>query len=235
MPSSRVAPARTADEDWLAYIYNQLGVSRGRGSALDKLRDRVDFITFNYDRSLEAWIRHCLINDEGKSSEQAGEMLRRFRIVHPHGRIGSQEYGEPVPAKDLRRAAEELHLIFESNVTEGREYVEARRLLQLADDVCFVGFGYHRDNILRLGISAEWPKGTHRAGIPEEDVLDMERKKIPNVYGTTLGLTKEEIQRAQSHFEYDIQPQFRPELNNLTSAKFFRSHEVMDRILEADS
>jgi len=54
--------------------------------------NKINIITFNYDRSLEHFLYKSLQNKYGIDIYKAGEILRKINIVHVHGMLGKLPY-----------------------------------------------------------------------------------------------------------------------------------------------
>jgi hypothetical protein len=175
----RESPERLfADEgDWLGYLYNRIP-----NPLRELVSETVSFLTFNYDRSLEHFLFSALSNGFGADEETCIEALKKIPIVHLHGSLGRL----PWQAKDLFRPYEAIpdaHAleiastgikIVHDDITDGRDadFALAKDLLERAKQVYFLGFGYDRTNMQRLGIA------------------QLEERKC---YGTGLGLTGREL------------------------------------------
>lgn len=160
-------------------------------------KNAVSFITFNYDRSVEAYLSMALQARYHKSEADVADMLSTIPIVHVHGHLGIlpwqkyaaernkvhygldncplvktndpvREYDSTVNPAMIREAAKGIKIIFE-DMDETPEFCYARKLIQRAEIIYFLGFGYNRTNMRRLGISAD--------------------KRQPTAEGTGLGLT----------------------------------------------
>jgi hypothetical protein len=137
---------------WYEYFFNKLNA---RFEEFEK--NSVSVLTFNYDRSLEQYLITALRNAYGKTSEECAEKLRSLPIVHLYGQLGELpsmsgegiEYGAPVNTQNLTRSAEAIQIIHE-DVKDKPQFQRAYELLQNADRICFVGFGYDETNLQRL-------------------------------------------------------------------------------------
>jgi len=78
-------------------------------------------------------------------------------IVHVHGQLGSLDknsghyigFEGKVTPKIIERCIPEIKIVHE-NVSETPEFIIARSLLQDAERICFLGFGYAEKNVQRL-------------------------------------------------------------------------------------
>lgn len=116
-------------------------------------------ITFNYDRSLEAYLHsryHARCSDKGISWEDSwAELQEQLPIIHVHGMLGSYPkipYEEKL--EDLLKLSKEIKIIHElSKIKNGfanEEFKLANEYLTKSDKIVFMGFGLHKENIERL-------------------------------------------------------------------------------------
>lgn len=159
--------------------------------------DDLDFsdlsvVTFNYDRSLEHFMLGALQAAYGKDLRETVEKLKTFRITHIYGTLGQaypgksiryRDYGEKTSHPDsIYAAAKSIRVIPESRDTNAPELVEARKALEIADKICFLGFGFDEINVERLAdgeACAAWkPRGGGHV--------------IREIVGTCIGMTERE-------------------------------------------
>ncbi|MCX5800890.1 MAG: hypothetical protein NTX17_05825 [Candidatus Eisenbacteria bacterium] len=109
----------------------------------------VHIVTFNYDRSLEHYLCHVLCNNYSIRPETARE---RLSILHVHGSLGNYDgsFGDPVNDDMYKAAAGSIRVVHEANI-EHSDFVQTRRLISSAELVLFIGFGYHKANMGKLG------------------------------------------------------------------------------------
>jgi hypothetical protein len=126
----------------------------------------LSILTFNYDRSLEAYLfetfkNHYIdVDDAG-----AKEMLKRIPIVHLHGTLGNfpeVEYSAESSVEEILAISKRIKIITEINDAEDdNDFATANSMLQAAERVIFLGFGFHQDNLRRLkfDFSKIWERG----------------------------------------------------------------------------
>jgi hypothetical protein len=137
------------------------------------------FITFNYDRSLEAaihrFVRAKYKDDKRSDADIDGmctSMLLR-RIVHVHGSLGamdwdirknepSRPYSTTVTPETVQHAISQIKIMHE--IGESEEFRIAHELLSAAERVYYVGFGYHPQNIARLYRDHGWSQNVSMSG-----------------------------------------------------------------------
>lgn len=131
--------------------------------------NQLAIVTYNYDRSIEAFIFHSMIARWRLSEEQAADELRHVPIIHVHGSLGAfprfpynQNVGLSPNDEDVTEClerSESVKIIHElDDACEGfcsDEFRKAHELIKSAEKVYFMGFGFHEDNVRRLKV--DWP------------------------------------------------------------------------------
>jgi len=179
------SPADPGD-DW----YRHLADSVARGQV-----ELAGVITYNYDRSFEQYLFDALANRY--SETEAGKfLLCRTPIVHMHGWFGRPPWqggddlhDPPIPYGGLQdldyratiiRAASQVRMIYEPQ--SHRSLGAAAMVLQKADVLVFLGFGYDETSLQRLGLEQNL-----RSGVP--------------IIGTGYGLSEKQVARAKATLE----------------------------------
>jgi len=144
-----------SESNWMRYLYEQMHTSFDRFS-----ENRVSFITFNYDRSLEHFLFLALQNSHKKSDEKVAEVLSKIQIIHLHGRLdylpwqntSGRAYNRTVDMRTIRACMAKIKIVHE-DISDGRDrdFETAKHLLNAAEQIRFLGFGYNSTNISRLG------------------------------------------------------------------------------------
>ncbi len=124
-------------------------------SALKKRR--VHVITFNYDRTLECYLCGVISNNLRVSRETAAGWLNEEFVIRPHGTLRDYE-GERLhwitnrltAYERMKQALESIVVISEAKLST-KAFKLARWVLREADSAAFFGFGYHEQNMRRLG------------------------------------------------------------------------------------
>ncbi len=176
------------DDDWYAYLFNAL---TARCRTLDDVAILpIAFITFNYDRSLEFFLQHYLhSNFPDNRGRDVEDLIGRMKISHVYGRLdpfgweaeGGRPYKSDITPEIVTKAAANIRVLHEAD--EDEAFTQARQWLDIADTVWLLGFGYHSDNMRRLNLPFQrLDDARGKAGL-----IDY------RIYGTTYGLTNEEI------------------------------------------
>ena len=138
---------------WYQYLFNRLLVN----GKPDFEKNKIGIVTFNYDRSLEAYLHTVLQNRFKMSEEDASELLRQIPIIHVHGILGKYPdtpYRSSDSNDELKSIAEQIHIVHEiEDVPDGfcnEAFARANEILQSAECIFFLGFGFHLDNVRRF-------------------------------------------------------------------------------------
>jgi hypothetical protein len=163
------------------YIFGCLGSDVGTFG-----RNKLAIITFNYDRSIEHYLETALFNSNQTTieREQTQAMLARLPIVHLYGQIGNlpwqarenvRLYRSEAVRSDVARAARTLKIISEKpgdNLHNDPQFLRAWELIDAAEQICFLGFGFHETNLERLKIdntNERWKIYGTAKGLPAAD------------------------------------------------------------------
>jgi hypothetical protein len=169
--------------DWYSYLFKRITDGLvGRDALPDFSNGNISFITFNYDRSLEYFFYdslRCLYYEAAE--DKIVQALNHLKILHVYGNIAPLKWQNPCDYVDykqqinesiLQNAANKIRTVYEEK--ENPEVIEAKNLLQQADQIFFLGFGFAQENMEALGLP----------GLISEDCL---------ILGTVLGLEPKEI------------------------------------------
>jgi hypothetical protein len=174
--------------NWYPYLFKHLGPS------LDDVRQsRLSVVTFNYDRSLDWYLFQALKNAFRLPTNEVVARLVNIPIVHVYGQLGAlphqndkegRPYRHPDPASVAAEAFEAKKSI--EIVSEGVErdaaFNHASRLIEEAAFVSFLGFGYLRENVKRLGFPRRLSGPLWGSAY---DVRDGEREVVRALFGSS--------------------------------------------------
>lgn len=182
----------TREDDWYPYLWQRMH----EGAPLDKLHEnKVAFVTFNYDRSLEAFLFEAIRELYGVGAEEAAAVLSRIPFVHVHGQMGMlpwqtapdgagvRPYQASLSSKSVEIAAAGIRVIHEGDLDGSQEFEQARKVIGDAQRAIFLGFGYHETNMKRL---ARFPGFSG------------------HTYGSCYRLEEGEIKRFSRHFGLEL-------------------------------
>lgn len=149
-----------AAEGWYSYLARQLNLS-----STDWGRGLLTIITYNYDRSLEHYLFTILKSTCEKSMEECWKIFRSIPIIHVYGQLGLYNrvgtglaYGSPLELPIAREAAKNIQIMHES--TDKGVVQQVQEAIREAEIICFLGFGYHRENLAPLGVQSDMPGKT---------------------------------------------------------------------------
>jgi hypothetical protein len=140
--------------DWLQLLYHRLD------SPFEEFQN-------NYDRLVEEHLFRAFKNwHTEKSESQWKEKIKHLRILHVYGSLGRLEWqkddsGAPLPqvlygtsldANTIALAADSIKIIPRISDQLPEEFHEARELISNAKALYFLGFGYNKTNMTRLGL-----------------------------------------------------------------------------------
>jgi hypothetical protein len=173
------------ESNWLAELFNRIDANE------DNIpKNRISFITFNYDRSLEFFIYNLLKSRSTKGGGGILKLLSNIPIVHVYGSLGcfpwedssGIPYSWEFKPKDIRRMANNIQIM--SDEVETEELKTAHILLNSARNIHFIGFGYDYSNMQRLKI------------------VDFASKK--NINGTALKIPETRRKEIETFFNCDV-------------------------------
>ncbi len=150
------------------------------------LKNKVTFITFNYDMLLEKYLLNVL--KATYKIDEPSDFFNSVQILHIHGRIKrfpwehddlvDLSWGTPNDPKSVIQMAGGIKLVHEKTQLDAT-LNDAQNRIANSTKIFFLGFGFHRENISKLG-SEYFSQGTDYS---------------QPIYATALGKTPEEINR----------------------------------------
>ncbi len=165
--------------NWYFHLYNKMIETFTTGQAFKSFgENKVIFITFNYDRSLEYYLFSRLKSLYYKISDsEIIEQINKIPIYHVYGQVdvlpwqgGSKTYGSRYSYHEFNIIKDRIRIIFERT---GTEIENIRTAIGQAELICFLGFGYDKTNMKVIGLPESINAQT-------------------NIFGTALEATKKE-------------------------------------------
>jgi hypothetical protein len=153
---SRNEPAR--EEDWLRLLVSKMwdGVPGHRDFIAANAGLKI--VTFNFDSHIEEFLVRSLCSLYALSNDAAEDIVRQIGIVHVHGRL-------PQPKKLtpdwIDEAAKCVKIVVDKDI-EPDTLAAAATAVNDARGLCFLGFGYNRDNLWRLQVQSLAAQDKHR-------------------------------------------------------------------------
>ena len=151
-------PLMRGDQRWYEYLLGALRCPRDQFA-----QNQLSIVTFNYDRSLDQYLFIALSKRYRLDGTACAEMLSTLPLVHVYGQIGllpwqlldasdgARAYGGQIHDPTVLKASSQgLRVIGEA---EKSALDQAGALLDRADSIMFLGFGYHRDNLELLNMA----------------------------------------------------------------------------------
>lgn len=149
---------RRDEMHWYEYLFMRM-----RAAKEEFINNRVSFITFNYDRSLEYFLFNVIKNTYGISDEESAKTLSSIPIIHVHGDLGllpfSANGGQAIrryamnTRHDLITIAKDRIKIVHEDIDNDGEFVRAQHELGNASKIILIGFGFNETNIVRLRLN----------------------------------------------------------------------------------
>lgn len=179
----------TKTYDWMEYLYNKFLINGLKSSATEEIEkfkeNKISFITFNYDRSLEYFFWQAISNSFSANQEiKVFDIYSTIKIYHIYGDLGTlddfiqrNQRGEPLGniefVEQVNVVKDNIKTIFEREVLQNQE--EVVEMFKKAQRIFFLGFGFAEENIRALNLNE----------------IDFQDKKV---YTTGFGL-EDEIRR----------------------------------------
>jgi hypothetical protein len=145
---------------WLPHLWNILDFR----SLKDFRATPIQFVTYNYDRSLEhALFEAITVKFPGSTPDQCREAMDCIGPIHLHGQLGplpelagasgTVPYGGGGASgptdKDCMIATQAIQIVHEPT-PQSEPFIRARAAIAWADRIIFLGFGYSKTNVDRL-------------------------------------------------------------------------------------
>jgi len=166
-----------AEDDWCRFVTHELGV--GCVASDDLFKNKVSFVTFNYDMSLEARLLNGLRHIELFAAADIEKFLSGSRIIHVYGKLAnsqpdalpwSVENDDPHSFKGFNSgdyhvnfakllnavhdASTDLRVIDPHNKGADAENIQlARTQITYAKRLFILGYGFDENNNQRLKLS----------------------------------------------------------------------------------
>ena len=141
------------DSGWYRHLFNSLLVD---GSPQFE-KSSLSIVTFNYDRSLEAYLHTRLQHSCQLDEAEATQILSHLPIFHVHGILGeypASPYRSDCGTQELVMISKQIQIIHEISDSENtfcnKMFCQANQRLKSAERIYFLGFGFHRDNLRRF-------------------------------------------------------------------------------------
>lgn len=187
-------------DTWLL-PFGQILTTDIRKSRVESIFDHLTIITFNYDRSIEAFLPTLLVAAYGLDHVDAVAISQRLRIFHPYGQVGrlSWDFGADGGIPYGWVARDKLDLIapqlrtFTEQLADGDELKAMRKAVQQAEHLVFLGFGFHSQNMRLLApdTDAQSTKiigSLYREPGPARETIVEELRRLTRPLGATSAI-----------------------------------------------
>ena len=190
--SALFAPEKKG-ENWYDYLFEKMLTPH-----IDRFgNNKISFITYNYDRSLEMYLGTALEAAYGAPMDDIAKQLSRIRIIHLHGKMGNlpfedgpnRPYSAELTEESFRIGYGGIKIIHES-IDREPQFEQAHELLSEAQIVCFLGFGYHETNVNRLMLAKITEAGFYGTTY---GMVDAEEQALVNWFSTRLSIYNMDI------------------------------------------
>lgn len=179
---------------WLYKLFRFLWT----GVRLDELEtifERLSIINFNYDRCVEHFLARAIEIAYDTSEARAQELIATLDIVHPYGQVGRLPWQRGSGAEasfgaehfDLGRVADGIKT-FTEQAHDLAEVENWRERLRQADQIVFLGFAFHPQNMELLDLGpdqngAPWARTYATVYQMPGPELDLVRERIHGARG----------------------------------------------------
>lgn len=153
--------------NWYKYLFKRMKSK----NASDLVNNNLTILTFNYDRSLEHFLFTSIKNSYGLTDAEAAVIMLDIKIIYLHGSLGflphkknndTRQYESTINGYKISIAYKNIRLMSDDITVE--IYDEAFKELCEAENIFFLGWGYHDFLIERLRLKDITPAKKRIAG-----------------------------------------------------------------------
>ena len=193
------------DTDWYKWFYNDITKEIIRSNDLEHLREnKLNVITFNYDRSFEEFLSQSLIFSFAGDRKDVTNSLGWIKVIHTYGKILELQWENPEKGEKYQtnkildlteKAKDNIQIIYEERKTQVEEI---QSIISTAQRIFFLGFSYAKENLEAIGLinlinKQQYIYGT-ALGFNDKEVLDIKnllRRMNPALYDHHIKLDNE--------------------------------------------
>ncbi|TAK59444.1 MAG: hypothetical protein EPO24_07855 [Bacteroidetes bacterium] len=194
---------RNNPENWYGYLFEHL---KGM-SSMDLEGGTNSIITFNYDRSLEHYLSMASEGFYGLTDNVKKRAIQNIPIIHIHGSLGLLPihsghfpYEPTSDTEVIFGMSRNLKLIDEE--ADVSLLAKAHSLLQKAERIRFLGFGYHYTNLKKLEFT-------------------LNTKQCSDIKGTAYGLSEPDMDKIRTNYKINL------DTNGKNILRFFREWDPL--------
>lgn len=142
---------RSTSNSWPAVLLDQLVGIRSPDEITPELFKDVAFVIFNYDRCVQQTLFHHLYRRHDLSPSDALEIVKAIPTIHVYGVLGDFDGSIPFGAKNapLGEISGRLRTYHEGVIDKDHGN-KIRTLIDGAEKIVFLGFGFHSTNVSLL-------------------------------------------------------------------------------------
>jgi hypothetical protein len=137
------------------HTFFQTIVEGRKKSNIEDIFDNISIITFNYDRSIEYYLKSALENYYAVEASFAASMVNRLTIYHPYGVVGKLPWqaGSAVTADFGGSGTSQLYEIstsiktFSEQTSDEVVLEKMRAVISECEQLVFLGFAFHDANM----------------------------------------------------------------------------------------
>jgi hypothetical protein len=175
-------------------------------------QNKLTIVTFNYDRSLEYFLFSALKHSYNKSDAEVAKAMQGIPIIHVHGSLGPLPWqasdgtdyyplfsrgDKPYERGNRLMIASKNIVIVSEAEPKSKEFELAIERIRVAQRIYFLGFGYYRVNLERLGLS-------QLRYIDESDARPGVSSYGVQFRGSALGLGNAQIKAIQNEWHIKL-------------------------------
>jgi len=176
-------------DNWFEYLYQKMTENFDKKDIYNISSNHVSFVIFNYDRMIEFLLYRAFKNSfEDIPTDRCKGEINKFDYIHIYGQCGKLpwqdssdhlKYGAPFNSSSLDYLSDQIFILKENRINQN--VMKARQLILSSRRIFFLGFGYRNENLKILNLP---------------DMLKPGQK----VFGTGIGLFREEIDRIKENY-----------------------------------
>ena len=205
--------------DWLGYIIEKMQSGAPDCEAFAQKNDEVRFVTFNFDSIIEDRLEKAIRNlYRGAAETHLKKTVKALhgQIIHVHGRLPPAPYPyrqfKPVDLSEwihwLSHAPSQIRVVLDE--IDEKTLADTQRAVKRSEVLCFLGFAYAKDNLIRLGLPTDISPGA--------DIKTISR----NIFGTAFGIRPGEKTSVEDRFGAGVDLGDEPE----RCCDFLRNHYI---------
>ena len=145
--------AATPDDDWIKFVWNRMNQET---RVFDDFRqNKLTFITFNFDTLLQTKLVQSIEALYPNVSEADARAYVETVVFHVHGTLSQPTKDGAASDNWLGKAKDDIRVVHQE--IDKELLSSLNKLIDDAEIVAFLGFGYHPDNLKKLGFPRNKP------------------------------------------------------------------------------